>query len=259
MCLNLNFFFFFSGLFVLPLGLPEFVNWYLLPLLGNYRHFFRHCFLLILSLLSFWHLHYVFIRYSYSFFCVFKFIFLLCPSFYFSGLHSGCFLQFSLLFNNSLFSCVFSDVNVFYWILILLVIAFISRSNIWPDSSPACPSSKDQEVKSPLLSFGLCVHCGSCYLLVINYSELSLLRLMDSMCQEVRLGMSRLIVFGPLHLGSHQGRSDWWGGVSLGGFLALMSSFWAVMTQRLSLWVNQSCLHVELPVAGASCGLTAGL
>ena len=132
MCLNLNFFFFFSGLFVLPLGLPEFVNWYLLPLLGNYRHFFRHCFLLILSLLSFWHLHYVFIRYSYSFFCVFKFIFLLCPSFYFSGLHSGCFLQFSLLFNNSLFSCVFSDVNVFYWILILLVIAFISRSNIWP-------------------------------------------------------------------------------------------------------------------------------
>ena len=131
MCLNLNFFFF-SGLFVLPLGLPEFVNWYLLPLLGNYRHFFRHCFLLILSLLSFWHLHYVFIRYSYSFFCVFKFIFLLCPSFYFSGLHSGCFLQFSLLFNNSLFSCVFSDVNVFYWILILLVIAFISRSNIWP-------------------------------------------------------------------------------------------------------------------------------
>lgn len=82
---------------------------------------------------------------------------------------------------------------------------------------------------------------------------------MDCVCQEVRLGMPWLIVFGPLHLGSHQGRSDWRGGLSLGGFLVHMSSFWAVMTQRLSLWVNQSCLHVELPVAGASCGLTAGL
>lgn len=49
------------------------------------------------------------------------------------------------------------------------------------------------------------------------------------------------------------------GGLSLGGFLVHMSSFWAVMTQRLSLWVSRvAYLHVELLWLEASCGLTAG-